>query len=219
MRKGNSSRGRGSPVLLPQRHGLRKRWGTHNTKQDLKGWTNTSLREKGGKQHPPPDVLPSRESNPDPSPAVSPHIFHYISPAKPKDQPDKGPHVGGRGGHAVSYPAGAGTRRMGFLLIGDSSCLSPAACRQLPPDSRRNYVEFCLAAATEFGFDCHPVPLGELLVYMRACPLFGHQGAPPQTPCPPSVESTSTQTPPHFYPFFHPPSSSPTHHCWLEILL
>lgn len=68
-----------------------------------------------------------------------------------------------------------------------------AACRQLRPEVRNDYVAFCLAAATDFTVG-NPLRLGELISHMRQFTQTGPQEAP--HPERPSLVSASTQTDP-----------------------
>lgn len=82
-----------------------------------------------------------------------------------------------------------------------------SAFRQLPEAVRWNFVAFCLATATEFRDAPQPLDLVDLLLYMRAYPLFRPRAAPPQNQGP-QVSATSTQTDPIYTPTYshpHPP--------------
>lgn len=144
---------------------MRKWWGTPAYRQDLRGWPTSSLGESQGTRHLPRHVSPLLQRPP------LPHVL----PPSPVPLP---PLCAGK----AKGPAGQRDR----LLDVEQDMQSfiqrvqahdewdfhsqglAFACRQLPPEVRKDYMAFCLAAATDFGFASHPVPLGDFINHMRA---------------------------------------------------
>lgn len=93
-----------------------------------------------------------------------------------------------------------------------------SAFRQLPEAVRWNFVAFCLATATEFRDAPQPLDLVDLLLYMRAYPLFSATCCPSSKPGSQGYVRYLNPNRSHVYSHLFPPTpSSSSHLFWSPI--